>query len=79
MGIQGSEMQLNATDIIMILLGVIQAWFFYDKSKTDQQIKDLNDGIKAMVAVIHKIENDLSVARYALFEEKLRGRNSSDD
>ncbi len=72
-------MQLNATDIIMVLLGVIQAWFFYDKSKTDQQIKDLNDGIKAMVAVIHKIENDLSVARYALFEEKLRGRNLSDD
>jgi len=72
-------MHLNANDIILILLGVIQAWFFYDKSKTDQQIKDLNDGIKSMVNVIHKIENDLSVARYALFEEKLKGRNSPNE
>lgn len=72
-------MQLNASDIIMILLGVIQAWFFYDKSRTDQQIKDLNDGLKAMVTVMHKIENDLGIARYALFEEKLRGRSSTDE
>lgn len=60
-------------------MGIIQAWFFYDKSKTDQQIKDLNDGIKAMVTLIHKIEYDLGIARYALFEERLQSRNSSDE
>lgn len=72
-------MQLDAKDIILFLLGVLQAWFFYDKSRTATEVKELRDGLKAMMDVIHKIEKDLTVARYALFEDKRKGRNNSND
>jgi len=68
-------MQLEAKDIILILLGILQVWFFYDKTRTDAQIKELSDGIKSMISLIHKIESDLNIAKYALFEEKRKGRN----
>lgn len=66
-------MQLEAKDIILFLLGIIQLWFFYDKSRGDAKIKELSDGLRSMVDLIHKIEKDLSLARYVLFEEKRKG------
>lgn len=71
-------MQLEAKDIILFLLGVLQVWFFYDKTKNDAKVKELSDSLKEMINVIHKIEKDLSLARYVLFEDKRKGRNSND-
>lgn len=71
-------MQLEAKDIILFLLGVLQVWFFYDKTKNDAKVKELSDSLKEMINVIHKIEKDLSLARYVLFEDKRKGRNLND-
>lgn len=72
-------MQIEAKELILVLLGVLQAWFFYDKSRTDAQIKELRTGLKEMIDVTHKIQTDLSIARYALFVEKGNGRKTPDD
>ena len=69
-------MQIEAKDLILFLMGVLQAWFFYDKTRNDAKIKELSDGLKSMIEVMHKLEKDLSLARYVLFEDKRKGKTN---
>lgn len=62
-------MQLDATTIILILIGALQAYFWFDKNRDANERKEMRASIKAMEAVLSRIEKDLAVARYALFRQ----------
>lgn len=63
-------MELDAQTIVIILIGFLQAYFWFDKNRDATERKEMRESIKAMEAVLNKIEKDLAVARYALFEQR---------
>lgn len=74
-------MELDATKIIVFLLGSLQAIFFWNRHKDLEEIKELKQSIKETNAAITNMERMLSnmekqiaVANYALFQER-RGDN----
>lgn len=62
-------MQLDAQSLILILIGLLQAYFWFDKNRDANERKEMRTAIKAMEAVLSRIEKDLAVARYALFKQ----------
>ncbi len=62
-------MALDAQSLIMILFGLLQAYFWFDKNRDASERKEMREAIKAMEAVLTRIERDLAVARFALFKQ----------
>lgn len=62
-------MELDAQSLIMILIGLLQAYFWFDKNRDANERKEMRLAIKAMEQVLSRIEKDLAVARYALFKQ----------
>lgn len=66
---RGVNMELETTTVILILVGLLQAYFWFDKDRDSKERKEMRASIKAMEAVLSRIEKDLAVARYALFRQ----------
>jgi septal ring factor EnvC (AmiA/AmiB activator) len=43
-------------NVILFLLGLVQAWFFFDKHRTDSELKDLRDKIDAAQSISSELK-----------------------
>ena len=73
-------MESNWQTIALFLLGVVQAFFFWDKHRSAEEIKVLRETIKEtresiqrMERILTSLESQLAVANYALFKERKTG------
>jgi hypothetical protein len=80
---KGYLMESNWQTLVIFLLGVLQAWFFWDKKRDAEEIKVLRASINETKASIQRMEivlnnlaSQLAVANYALFKER---KGESDD
>lgn len=70
-------MELNLENIILFLLGLVQAMFFWNRHRDAKEVQDLKDSIKEtrnsiknMEVILGNLEKQLAVANYALFKER---------
>lgn len=61
-------MQIEAQTVILILVGLLQAYFWFDKQRDTTERNEMRASIKAMEKVLNKIEQDVAIARYVLFK-----------
>ena len=62
-------MELDAQNVILILVGLLQAYFWFDKQRDANERKEMRETIKSMEFVLRKIEQDVAIARYVLFNK----------
>ena len=65
-------MQIDQNTIILVLLGLAQAWFFFDKNSDAAERKELRENIKSLVQTMNQLQQDLAVVRFALFKEQTK-------
>ena len=65
-------MELDGQNLILVLIGLLQAYFWFDKNRDASERKEMRESIKAMAAVLAKIEKDLAVASYVLFKQQTK-------
>lgn len=70
-------MELNAESIILFLLGLVQALFFWNRNRDAKEVQELRESIKEtrnsitnMERILGNLEKQLAVANYALFKER---------
>lgn len=70
-------MELDGKTIIVFLLGVVQALFFWIRHRDVEEIKELKtsiketgESIKKMESILTNLEKQIAVANYALFKER---------
>jgi C4-dicarboxylate transporter len=70
-------MELNAENIVLFLLGLVQAMFFWNRHRDAKEVQDLKESIKEtrksisnMERILSNLEQQLAVANYALFKER---------
>lgn len=75
-------MELNTENIILFLLGLVQAMFFWNRHRDAKEVQDLNESIKEtrnsiknMEGILTNLEKQLAVANYALFKERKNAQN----
>ena len=70
-------MELNLENIILFLLGLVQALFFWNRHRDAKEVEELKESIKEtrnsiknMEVILSNLEKQLAVANYALFKER---------
>ena len=64
-------------NIILFLLGLVQAMFFWNRHRDAKEVQELKESIKEtrksisnMERILSNLEQQLAVANYALFKER---------
>lgn len=72
-------MQLDMNTILLFLLGLLQAWFWQDKARDTAERKEMKDSIKAMEQILYKMQSELAVSRFALFNKESNTGNAKNE
>lgn len=72
-------MQVDMNTILLFLLGALQAWFWQDKNRDAAERKEMRDSIKVMEQILRKMQSELAVARFALFNKENNTGNTQND
>jgi hypothetical protein len=65
-------MQIDQNTIILVLIGLVQAWFFFDKNRDAAEREEMRESIKSMVQTLGQLQQDLAVIRFAVFKEQAK-------
>jgi hypothetical protein len=65
-------MQIDQNTVILVLIGLVQAWFFFDKNRDATEREEMRESIKSMVQTLSQLQQDLAVVRFALFKEQAK-------
>lgn len=68
-------MQVDMNTILLFLLGALQAWFWQDKARDAAERKEMKDSIKLMEQILSKMQAELAVSRFALFNKESQSGN----
>ena len=72
-------MQVDMNTVLLFLLGALQMWFWQDKARDATESKEMKDSIKAMEQILAKMQAELAVSKFALFNKEHQAGNSKNE
>jgi hypothetical protein len=72
-------MQVDMNTVLLFLLGALQMWFWQDKARDATERKEMKDSIKAMEQILAKMQAELAVSKFALFNKEHQAGNSKNE